>query len=90
MTDEDRADQMVDYIMTQLRPLIDSLAKQVGESIEAWRGVDLVINGVGNIMGMMLDEGIGDKSQLIAVASILAAIANHPMFKAAEEHWNLP
>ena len=81
---------MMNEIMIHLRPLIDSLAVQVGESVEAWRGVDLVVNGLGTIMGTLLDDGIGDREQLIAVASILAAIHDHPMFRAAQAHWHLP
>jgi hypothetical protein len=84
------ADAFISEALTMMRPLIDELAVAVGESTEAWRGISLVINGLGNLLGRALDHEIGPAATVTMTVAILTAIEEHPAYQAAAEHWENP
>lgn len=84
MTDMD-AEEFLRKAVIRIHPLIDSLAKQVGESTEAWRGIDLVINGLVEIMHDVSEEEAGTPTMMTIVAIVLAGIDTHPALQAARQ-----
>jgi hypothetical protein len=69
------------------KPLVDDLARQVGESPEAWRGIKLTISGLGSIISRSMESTREPGSTIAVVFAILCAIEEHEAMRAAEPHW---
>ena len=85
---EKEADAFLQDGMRRVRPLIDDLAVQIGESPEAWRGVATVVNGLSAIMFDLEQKNFDDNHKMVVMAVVIAAISEHPALIAAERFWN--
>jgi hypothetical protein len=86
----DKLERFMAETTDAMRPLIDALAAEVGESPEAWRGVSMTCNGLARIISKAADSEMPPIVLLSTIVAVLAAIEDHPAYVAASAHWRKP